>query len=83
MSASPVRLLYCGEVRTGPRQLWDSGHEVVVLAPGVSADQLVAIATQEDVAVVAVDDADLGAEAVSALDEDVVVFSITSDSRPS
>ena len=29
------------------------------------------------------DDADLGAEAVSALDADVVVFSITSDSGPS
>ena len=83
MSASAVRLLYCGDLRTGPRLLRDSGHEVVVLASGVSADQLAAIAVQEDVAVVAVDDADLGADAVPALDEDVVVFSITSDSGPS
>lgn len=83
MSASPVRLLYCGDVQTGPRRLRDAGHEVVVLARGVSAVQLAAVAAQEDVGVVAVDDPELGAEAVASLDDDVVVFWITSDTGPS
>ena len=86
MSASPVRLLYGGDIQTGARLLRDAGHEVVVLEAGVSAAQLAAIAVQEDVAVVAVDDSDLGAAAVSAFDslgEDVVVFWITSPSGPS
>jgi methylmalonyl-CoA mutase cobalamin-binding subunit len=83
MPASPVRLLYCGDVQTGTRLLRDSGHEVVVLAAGVSADELAAVAVQEDVLVVVVDDTELGAEAVASLDADVVVFSITSPSAPS
>ena len=36
--------------RGRPAGAADSGHEVVVLDPGVSADQLVAVAVQEDVA---------------------------------
>jgi hypothetical protein len=82
MSACAVRLLYCGDVETGPRLLRDAGHEVVVLEPGVSARQLAAIAIQEDVDLVAVADADLGAGAVHALGDDVVVFWITSASVP-
>jgi hypothetical protein len=83
MPALPVRLLYCGDVQTGTRLLRDSGHEVVVLPAGVSADDLAAVAVQEDVSVVAVDDADLAAAAVGSLDADVVVFWITSPSAPS
>jgi methylmalonyl-CoA mutase cobalamin-binding subunit len=83
MSASAIRLLYCGDVQTAPRMLRDSGHEIVLLEPGVSAEQLAAVAVQEDVDLVAVADADLGAEAVDALEDDVVVFWITSASGPS
>jgi hypothetical protein len=86
VSTCAVRLLYWGDVLTSARLLRDAGHEVVVLEAGVSAAQLAAIAAQEDVAVVAVDDPDLGAAAVSAFDslgEDVVVFWITSPSGPS
>jgi len=79
MSASTVRLLFVGDVRTGPRLLRDSGHEIVVLDSGVSAAELAAIAVQEDIDVVAVADADLGAAAMGALDDDVVVFWITSE----
>jgi len=79
MSASTVRLLYVGELRTGPRLLRDSGHEIVVLDPGVSPAGLAAIAVQEDVSLVAVTDAELGAAAVASLDDDVVVFCITSE----
>ena len=84
MSASAIRLLYCGDAQAGgPRVLRDSGHEVVLLERGVSADQLAAVAVQEDVDLVAVADADLGAGAVDALGDDVVVFWITSASGPS
>jgi hypothetical protein len=86
MSASPFRLLYCGDVQTGGTSLRDAGHEVVALEPGVSAAQLAAIAVQEDVSVVAVADPELGAAAVSSLDSlgaDVVVFWVTSPSGPS
>ena len=83
MSASPVRLLYCGDVQTALRRFRDAGLEVVVLEPGVSPEQLAAVAVQEDVGLVAVADAELGASAVGSMDEDVVVFWITSDSGPS
>jgi hypothetical protein len=83
MSASPIRLLYCGEVQTGHRLLRNAGHEVVVVAPSVSGTQLAAIAVQEDVSLVAVADAELGADAVGTLGPDVVVFSITSEPGPS
>jgi hypothetical protein len=83
MSSPSIRLLYCGDVHTGRRLLRDSGHEVVLLDPGVSADQLTAVAVQEDVELVAVADVDVGAEAVDALGEDVVVFWVTSGSGPS
>jgi hypothetical protein len=83
MSAPPIRLLYCGDVPTGQRTLRDSGHEVVLLDPGASAAQLAAVAVQEDVDLVAVTDADLGADAVGALPDDVVVFWVTSASGPS
>jgi len=79
MSASTVRLLYVGDLGAGPRPLRDAGHEVVVLDPDVSPAELAAIAVQEDVSVVAVADAELGAAAVDSLDDDVVVFCITSD----
>jgi hypothetical protein len=83
MQACAVRLLFWGDVLTGPRLLRDAGHEVVVLEPGVSGPQLAAIAVQEDVDLVAVADAELGAAAVDSLDDDVVVFWITSASEPS
>ena len=83
MSASPARLLFCGDVGAGPQRWRDAGLEVVVLDAGVSPDQLVAIAVQEDVALVAVTDTELGAAVVGSLEEDVVVFWITSASRPS
>jgi hypothetical protein len=82
MSACMVRLLFCGDVQTGPRLLRDAGHEVVVLAPGVTADELAAIVVQEDVDLVAVDDPELGAAVAGDLD-DVVVFWVTSDTGPS
>ncbi len=63
--------------------LRDAGHEVVLLGPGVSAEQLAAVVVQEDVDLVAVGDADLGAGAAQALGEDVVVFWVTSASGPS
>ena len=84
MSPSRVRLLFYGDVQTGPRLLRDSGHEVVVLAPGVTAPALAAVAAQEDIDVIVVEDAELGAAVVDLLDGDlVVVFSITSESGPS
>ncbi len=66
-----IRLLYCGDVQTGPRALRDSGHEVVLLEPGASAAQLAAVAVQEDVDLVAVADPDLGADVVGALGDNV------------
>jgi len=83
MSASPVRLVCCGDVQTAPRRFRDAGLEVVVLQAGVSPEQLAAIAVQEDAELVAVTDAELGAGVVESLDDHVVVFWITSDSRPS
>ncbi len=79
MSRSAARLLYCGEVLAWPRRLRDSGHEVVVLADGASPDQLEAVAVQEDVDLIAVTDADLGAAVVEPLDDHVVVFWVTPD----
>ena len=87
MSASVVRLLYCGDVQTAARALRDAGHEIVLLAAGVSPAELAAVAVQEDVAVVAVEDADLGAGAVALLEaepgDEIVVFWITSPTGPS
>ena len=83
MSASPVRLLYCGDVQTAPRRLRDAGLEVVVLTAAVSPAQLAAVAVQEDVDLVAVTDAELGGSAVASLDHHVVVFWVTSASCPS
>ena len=83
MSLSAVRLLYSGDVQTALSRLRDAGHEVVVLAEGVAPEQLAAVAVQEDVGVVAVTDPDLGALAAALLDEDVVVFWVTSASGPS
>jgi hypothetical protein len=83
VSPSGVRLLWCGDVQTGPRRLRDAGHEVVVLPEGTTAAALVATAVQEDVDLVAVDDPELGAEAAAALGAEVVVFCITSTARPS
>jgi methylmalonyl-CoA mutase cobalamin-binding subunit len=73
------RLLFCGDVDGSARGLRDRGHEVVVLEPGVAPEQLAAVAVQEDIDVVAVSDLDLGARAVPALGEAVVVFWVTSD----
>ena len=84
MSASASRLVFCGDVEGGvPRVLRDSGLEVVLLEPGVSADQLAAVAVQEDVDLVAVVDSNLGATAARALGNDVVVFWVTSATGPS
>jgi hypothetical protein len=78
MSPSVMRLLCCGDVQSGPREWRDAGLEVVLLDAGVSPEQLVAVAVQEDVGLIAVSDAELGALAVGSLDDDVVVFWITS-----
>jgi hypothetical protein len=78
-----ARLLYCGDVQAGGRRLRDAGHEVIVLADGVSPEQVAAVALQEDVDVVAVDDADLGAATAERLGEAVVVFWVTSESGDS
>jgi hypothetical protein len=83
VSASGVRLLFCGDVQTGPRRLRDAGHEVVVLPAGTPAVAVVAAAVQEDVDVVAVDDPELGAAVATALGGEAVVFSVTSAARPS
>ena len=82
MSLSGVRLLYCGDVQTGPRALRDAGHEVVVLGPGATAAAVVAAAVQEDVEAVAVEDGELGAAVAAQLGREVVVFSVTSATRP-
>ena len=76
------RLLICGDTVAEARRLRDSGHEVVLLGDGVSPDQVAAVVVQEDVALVAVTDPDLGAEVAESLG-DVVVFWITSGSGPS
>jgi methylmalonyl-CoA mutase cobalamin-binding subunit len=76
------RLLICGDMTAEARRLRDSGHEVIVLGDGVSPDQVAAVAVQEDVDLVAVTDADLGADVASSLEE-AVVFWITSGSGPS
>jgi hypothetical protein len=83
MPSPPVRLLYCGDAQSAPRRWRDAGLEVVVLQAGVSPDRLAAIAVQEDVGLVAVTDAELGAEAAGLLDEAIVVFWVTSASGPS
>jgi len=83
MSAGPARLLYWGDLEAVPRLLRDAGHEIVVLEAGVSVDQLAAVAVQEDVDLVAVADADLGANAAVALGDSVVVFWVTSAPGPS
>ena len=83
MPSSGSRLLFCGDVEGWPRRLRDQGLEVVVLDGDVAPDQLAAVAVQEDVDVVAVADPELGARVVPALGEAVVVFWVTSDTRPS
>lgn len=83
MPVSAVRLLWWGDVQTA-RVLRDAGHEVVLLPPGASAEAVVAVAEQEDVTVVAVAGSGEDAAAVAeALGAEVVVFWVTSESRPS
>ena len=57
-----VRLVVSGLPGRSVRALRDSGHEVVLVDPGVSAEQLAATAVQEDVVAIAV--ADSGADLV-------------------
>lgn len=83
VSTYGVRVLCCAAVETAARELRDAGHEVVVLDVAVSAEQLAAVAVQEDVTAVAVSDLELGAAAAGLLEEDVVVFSITSPAQAS
>jgi hypothetical protein len=83
MCGSRSRLLLCGDVDRWARRLRDRGHEVVVLEPDVAPEQLAAVAVQEDIDVVAVSDSDLGARAVPALDDAVIVFWVTSETGPS
>jgi len=75
------RLLFCGVGPAWPLRWRDQGLEVVWL-PTSTPERLVAAAEQEDVAALAVDDAELGARVAGALG-DVVVFSVTSPDRPS
>jgi hypothetical protein len=83
MASPRSRLLFCGDVDGWPRGLRDQGLEVVVLGRDVTAEQLAAVAVQEDVDVVAVADPELGVRAVPALDDDVIVFWVTSETGPS
>ena len=83
MSRPPVRVLYAGADADGPHRLRDSGHEVVFVGADASATLVAAVAEQEDVELVAVEDADLGGEVAAEVDGDVVVFSVTSPTRPS
>jgi methylmalonyl-CoA mutase cobalamin-binding subunit len=48
-----VRVLLSGPAERASRELRDTGHEVVLAGPGLSADQLAAAAIQEDVVAVA------------------------------
>jgi hypothetical protein len=83
MPSSSSRVLFCGDLDSWPLRLRDQGHEVVVLDRDVSPEQLAAVAVQEDVDVVAVADPDVGAGAVTALDDAVIVFWVTSETGPS
>lgn len=83
MPSRSSRLLFCGDLDNLPLGLRDQGHEVVVLDPDVSPEQLAAVAVQEGVDLVAVADPDVGARAVPALDEAVIVFWVTSETGPS
>jgi hypothetical protein len=83
VASTGVRLLCCGDGFAAARRLRDTGHEVVLLDAGVSAEQLATVAVQEDVEVVAVTDAEVGAAAAGPLGESVVVFWVTSESAPS
>jgi hypothetical protein len=85
------RLLLSGDLPQESRRLRDGGHEVVVLGDGVSAEQVAAVAVQEDVVAVGVSDPELGrvvADSLGGTMADpsgggVVVFWVTSDLRPS
>jgi hypothetical protein len=83
MPAQRPRLLFCGDLDSWPQRLRDQGHEVVVLDGSASPDQLAAVAVQEDVDVVTVTDAELGARTVPAVGDEVIVFWLTSGTRPS
>ena len=77
------RLLLSGDAPHEARRLRDAGHEVVALGAGASAEQVAAIAVQEDVDAVAVTGTEPGGEVAGLLGDAVVVFWITSDPRPS
>jgi hypothetical protein len=83
MPSSRSRLLFCGAVDGWPLGLRDQGLEVVVLGSDVAPEELAAVAVQEDVDVVAVADPELGARAVPALGDGMIVFWVTSESGPS
>ena len=80
-----VRLVVSGLPGRTVHLLRDAGHEVVLVDPGVSAEQLAVIAVQEDVVAVAL--ADTGAltwgdvpDALAAQGADeVVVFAADTD----
>ena len=78
-----VRLLVGGLPGRTVRLLRDAGHEVVLVDPGVSADQLAATAVQEDVVAIALAESDTNRplgdvpDALSAYDAgDIVVFAV-------
>jgi len=81
---SVARVLLSGvDTAQEARRLRDAGHEVVMLGEKSSAEEVVSVAVQEDVALVALADAEQGAEVAEELGEAVVVFWVTSDLRPS
>ena len=81
-----VRLVVSGLPGRAVHLLRDAGHEVVLVDPGVSAEQLAAIAVQEDVVAVALADTGVALpwgdvpDALAAQGADgVVVFATDSD----
>jgi methylmalonyl-CoA mutase cobalamin-binding subunit len=72
-----TRLLLIWEDPAVARRLRDAGYEVVLLAAGLAAEAVAAVAVQEDVVAVAVADADLGALVAERIGPEVVVFSVT------
>jgi methylmalonyl-CoA mutase cobalamin-binding subunit len=76
-----VRVLLSGPAERAARVLRDTGHEVVLAGPGVSAAELAAAAIQEDVTAVALVDADPSVDPAAVPDAlaaygagDIVVF---------
>ena len=76
-----VRVLVSGPAERAARELRDTGHEIVLAAPGASVDRLAAAAVQEDVLAIGLVETDTHVDAaalpaaLAACDaDDIVVF---------